>query len=277
MNDPAPSTPRLDVHGLTDVGRKRRHNEDQFLVARLRRSLEPIFTSLTGGAGESVRERQEAHLFVVADGVGGAAAGELASGKTVETLALEISAAAGDFRRFDADGEQEFIERLEGAILAAHERVRTELAMDGTRPASTATMLALFWPRGYHFHVGDSRGYYLREGRLRQFTRDQTVGEFMVDAGLLSEEQARKGGLHNVLTRAIGGDESTPAVGVLDFRSGDVLMLCSDGLTKHVSDGAIRDVLGRAPSAEAACRELVGAALAGGGSDNVTVIVDRML
>jgi protein phosphatase len=138
-------------------------------------------------------------------------------------------------------------------------------------------MVALFWPRGYHFQVGDSRGYYLRGGRLRQFTRDQTVGEFMVEAGLLSEEQARKGGLHNVLTRAIGGDESTPAVGVLDFRSGDVLMLCSDGLTKHVSDGAIRDVLGRAASAEAACRELVDAALAGGGSDNVTVIVARML
>ena len=136
--------------------------------------------------------------------------------------------------------------------------------------------MTLIWPRGYIFHVGDSRGYYLRGERLQQFTRDQTVGEFMVDAGLLSEEQAREGGLDNMLTHAIGGDESTPAVGLLDFREGDILLLCYDGLTKHVSDGAIKDVLSRAPTAESACQELLEMALAGGGSDNITVVVARM-
>ncbi len=277
MSEARESTPEMDVFGLTDVGKKRSKNEDQFLVAKLEKSLQALHTSLDGdGESESVGGSQEAHLFVVADGVGGAAGGELASRKTVETLAYEISGAAGCFYRSDADEEQEFIERLEAAMLTAHERVRNDLAMDGARPASTATVVALFWPRGYIFHVGDSRGYYLRGDRLQQFTRDQTVGEFMVDAGLLSEEQAKKGGLHNMLTHAIGGDESTPAVGLLDFRQGDVLMLCSDGLTKHVSDGAIKYALSSTETAEEACRELLDAALAGGGTDNITVVVARM-
>ena len=276
MSEEHESAPSFDVFGLTDVGKRRSHNEDQFLIAKLERSLRPLYTSLGADGEDSVGGSQEAHLFVVADGVGGSAGGELASSKTVETLAYEISSAAGCFYRTGTEGEQEFIERLEAAMLAAHERVRTELAVDGARPASTATMVALFWPRGYIFHVGDSRGYYLRGERLQQFTRDQTVGEFMVDAGLLSEEQAKKGGLHNMLTHAIGGEESKPSVGLLDFRAGDVLMLCSDGLTKHVSDGAIKHALSDTSSAEEACRQLLDAALAGGGTDNITVVVARL-
>ena len=238
--------------------------------------MEPLYTSLPNDGSCLTGGEQEAFIFVVADGVGGAAAGELASGKTVETLAERIAMAAGCFYMSGAEAEQEFIGRLEDAMQAAHERVRTELEMDGSRPASTATMITMIWPRAYIFHVGDSRGYYLRGKHLRQFTRDQTVGEFMVDAGLLSEEQARKGGLNDVLTHAIGGEESTPSIGLIDFRTGDVLLMCSDGLNKHVSDGAIRGVLQHATSAEAACRELLEAALAGGGSDNITIIVARM-
>lgn len=268
--------PDLDLFGLTDVGKKRSNNEDQFLVARLARAMQPIYTSLSGDLALETDAPREAYLFVVADGVGGAAGGELASGKTVETLAEQIAAAAGSFYSTDPDAEQELIGRLEEAIQKAHRRVRSELEMDGSRPASTATMVTLLWPRGYIFHVGDSRGYYLRGGRLKQFTDDQTVGDFMVDAGILSEEQAREGGLHDVLTQAIGGEEATPEVGVLDFEPGDVLLMCSDGLTKHVADDEIQELLAGAESAEAACRSLLEAALEGGGSDNITIVVARM-
>ncbi|MDX1645149.1 MAG: protein phosphatase 2C domain-containing protein [Thermoanaerobaculia bacterium] len=271
-----PNMPELDLFGLTDTGKRRSNNEDQFLVARLAKSMEPLFTSLSEDLRPTAQAAREAFLFVVADGVGGAVGGELASGKTVETLAEQIAATAGCFYSTDPEAEDELIGKLEEAIRKAHERVRSELEMDGSRPASTATMVTLLWPRGYIFHVGDSRGYYLRRGRLKQFTSDQTVGDFMVDAGILSEEQARKGGLHDVLTHAIGGDEATPAVGVLDFEPGDVLMMCSDGLTKHVADDDIRAVLEDASSAEEACRDLLEAALEGGGSDNITVIVARM-
>lgn len=266
--------PSFDVFGLTDTGKKRSHNEDQFLVARLEKSMTTLFSSLEsdpslGGGSE------EGYLFVVADGVGGAAAGELASGATVETLAEQIGSAIGCFYGTDPDAEHEFMEKLEAAMYAAHERVKEEIAAQGARSASTATLVTLMWPRGYIFHVGDSRGYYLRQGVLKQFTRDQTVGEFMVDAGLLTEEAARKGGLDNVLTHAIGGDESTPSIGLVDFQPGDVLMLCSDGLTKHVSDGAIRHTLDTTDTTEASCRALLDMALEGGGSDNITVVVAR--
>jgi len=265
--------PKLDIFGLSDTGRKRSNNEDQFLVAVLRQSMTPLFTGLTEGAdARSV----EAHVFIVADGVGGGAAGELASAKTVQVLTQEIGRSSGCFYDAGPETEHEFIGKLEHAMHLAHERVKTELAMDGGKPASTATMVVLYWPRGYVFHVGDSRGYYLRRGQLKQFTRDQTVGDFMVDAGLLSEEQAKKGGLHDVLTHAIGGDDSTPAIGVVDFEEGDVLMMCSDGLTKHVSDGAIEGTLAAATSAEQAAQELLQAALMGGGTDNITIVVARM-
>ncbi len=265
--------PAIDVFGLTDTGKRRSNNEDQFLVAKLQQSMTPLYTAL----GEGAEARSvEAHLFIVADGVGGGVAGELASRKTVEVLAAEIARSSGCFYDAGPETEHEFIGKLEHAMYLAHERVKTELAMDGGKPASTATMVVLYWPRGYVFHVGDSRGYYLRRNQLKQFTRDQTVGEFMVDAGLLSEEQAQKGGLNDVLTHAIGGDDSTPAIGLVDFEPGDVLMMCSDGLTKHVSDEAIASTLAAASSAEQAARELLDAALEGGGTDNITVVVARM-
>jgi protein phosphatase len=143
-------------------------------------------------------------------------------------------------------------------------------------PATTLTMAALVWPRAYLIHVGDSRAFYLRKGLLRQLTRDQTTGEYMVDVGAWTEEQARKAPIGGTLVSALGANELTPSVGLVDLQPGDVLLLCTDGLTRHLSDEQIAGILGRAPDSAAACRELVDAALAGGGSDNVTVIVARM-
>jgi protein phosphatase len=136
-------------------------------------------------------------------------------------------------------------------------------------------MVTLVWPRAYVVHVGDSRGYLLRRGKLRQFTTDQTLGDLFVDIGKVSEEQARKQGLYNVLASAVGSDLA-PAVGVLDLEPGDVLLLCTDGLTKHVPDPRIAELLAAAPDAESACRALVDDALEQGGSDNITVIVARV-
>jgi protein phosphatase len=134
----------------------------------------------------------------------------------------------------------------------------------------------LVWPRAYIVHVGDSRAFYLRRGRLRQLTRDQSMGEFMVESGAWTEEQSRRARTSGVLMSVVGGSEMMPAVGLVDLAVGDTLLLCTDGLTKHVPDDRIAELLGRAESAEAATRELVAAALADGGTDNVTVIVARM-
>ena len=137
-------------------------------------------------------------------------------------------------------------------------------------------MVTLVWPRAYVVHVGDSRGYVVRSGKIRQFTSDQTMGDLFVEIGVVTEEQATKRGMYDVLASAVGNDIA-PAVGVLDLELGDTLLLCTDGLTKHVTDPRIAELLAAAPDSEGACRSLVEDALAQGGRDNVTVVVARFM
>jgi serine/threonine protein phosphatase PrpC len=267
----------MDAFGLTDVGKVRTSNEDHFVIASVRKSMELHHTSIVDqGPFERMRSA-EARLFVVADGVGGRPGGELASGTAVQALLEYMAQIAGSFNNLDVDREQEFLDRLEAAVQQAHEGILRELGAGGHGPATTLTMVMLVAPRAYVVHVGDSRAYYLHAGRLRQITRDQTTGQYMVDLGAWTEAQAARAGAAANLTSSVGGSELVPAVGLEDLEPGDVLLLCTDGLTKHVPDDRIAAVLGEAGGAEAACRQLVTAALEDGGSDNVTVIVARVL
>jgi protein phosphatase len=265
----------LDVFGLTDIGKKRRANEDQFVIASMRKSLELEHTSLENTESLSRIGQSTARLLMVADGVGGSFAGGLASSSAVEALTEYLGQTAGCYYKFDVDTEHDFLDQLEGAVQKAHERIQSHTPK-GRGPATTLTMVTLVWPRGYVIHVGDSRGYHLRGGRLRQFTQDQTMGDLLVEEGVMTEEQARESGMHNVLSSALGADY-IPSIGLLDFRFNDVLLLCTDGLTKHVSDEEIAEILERSESAESTCRNLVDAALQDGGTDNVTVVVCRMV
>ncbi len=265
----------VDAFGFSHVGNVRPANEDHFLVAALTRSLEMQHTNLQGVPALEGSHGTTAHLFVVADGVGGVAGGQLASSAAVRALTEYIGLAASCFYSTGVEAEQEYIEQLERAVARADERVR-EYAPKGRGPATTLTMAILIGERAYIVHVGDSRGYLYRAGRLRQFTQDQTMSELMVDEGVMTEEQARKAGLDHVLAGAIGS-EYTPAIGVLDLQLGDVLLLCTDGLTKHVADDAIAAILGQATAAKTACNQLVDEALDRGGTDNVTAIVARMI
>lgn len=264
----------MDAFGFSHVGNVRPDNEDHFLVAALDRSLEVRHTNLQGAPTLEGSHRTAAHLFVVADGVGGVAGGRLASGAAVQALTEYIGLAASCFYSTAVDAEQEFIEQLERAVARADERVKS-YAPKGRGPATTLTLAILIGERAYTVHVGDSRGYHYRAGRLRQFTQDQTMSELMVDEGVMTEEQARKAGLDHVLSGAIGSDY-TPSIGVLDLELGDILLLCTDGLTKHVTDGDIAAILTQAKTAKAACHQLVDEALDRGGTDNVTAIVVRI-
>ncbi len=267
---------RVDASGLTDVGRKRKANEDHFVIVSLQKTAQVRQTSLEDPRVFDRLRGPEALLFVVADGVGGRPGGALASQTAVTALVEYISRAAGCFHNLDVDREHEFLEQLEAGVQDAHHRIVAEHGGRHEGPATTLTMATLVWPRAYILHAGDSRAFYLRKGLLRQLTRDQTTGEYMVDAGAWTEEQAQKAPMAATLVSALGADELTPAVGLVDLQLGDVLLLCTDGLTRHVSDEQIAEILGRATDAAAACRELVDAALAGGGSDNITVVVARM-
>ena len=266
----------VDSFGLTDIGTIRTVNEDQFVIASLRKSVRLRHTSLTDAGLVARLAGVESYLFVVADGVGGRPGGELASTSAVASLLEYVDQAVVAYHSLDIDQEHNFLANLEYSVQRAHERIIEEHGSPGKGPATTLTMVTLTWPRAYLVHVGDSRAYYLRGGRLRQLTRDQTTGEYMVDVGAWTEDQAARAKVGGNLTSALGGQEMTPAVGLIDLEPGDVLLLCTDGLTKHVADPQIAEVLGGAGNAEAMCRELVQKALQTGGSDNVTVIVAKL-
>jgi protein phosphatase len=285
MTATATSAVRIDACGQTDIGLRRKLNEDQFVIMTLRKAAEVRQTSVTDPALFQGLRSPEGWLFIVADGVGGQPGGELASQTAITTLVNYVGQAAACFNKIDTNREHEFLEQLEAAVHGAHRRIFEEHGEgDGEGghsplpgPATTLTMAMLIWPRAYLVHVGDSRAFYLRKGRLRQLTRDQTTGEFMMDSGAWTEEQARKSPMGGALASALGGSEMTPAVGLVDLEPGDTLMLCTDGLTRYVPDERITEMLGRGGDAAAACRELIEAALAGGGHDNITVVVARMV
>jgi serine/threonine protein phosphatase PrpC len=143
--------------------------------------------------------------------------------------------------------------------------------------ATTLTMAHVLWPRAYVVQIGDSRCYHLRGAALHKLTRDQTYAQELLDRGAFTADEAEQSPLSQVLTRAIGGEgsEPLPEIGQVALEPGDALLLCTDGLTKHVSDAAIARILASSATATAACEALIGAALEGGGSDNVTVVVSR--
>ena len=142
-------------------------------------------------------------------------------------------------------------------------------------PATTLTLVMLVPPRAYLVHVGDTRAYYLRRGRLFQLTRDQTYGQYLLESGAMTEAQVAASPMGRTLSSAVGSSEVHPSVGLIDLEPGDLLLLCSDGLTKHVPNDDVTRLLRDATSAQQACESLVAAALAGGGSDNISVVVAR--
>jgi protein phosphatase len=264
----------VEAFGLSDRGKVRDANEDHFVIAQVNKSVEVRQTSLPPDDVGRSFETAAAHLFAVADGVGGRPEGDLASGRTLSAMLSYLGRAASCFQGFDPNAEQQLFEKLESAVREVHEELVTEYGGISMRlPATTLTLVLLVWPRAYYIQVGDSRAYVRRGGRLQRLTRDQTLGEYMVSLGAWTDEQAAKAPSAANLSSAIGGTELLPVVGLIDLAPGDTLMLCTDGLTKHVSDEQIASVLGRGESAVAMSTTLVDEALAAGGTDNVTVVV----
>ena len=263
---------RVEAFGVSHEGKVRSANEDHFAIVSAQRVVQVRATNVQDTSGLDRARRPEVFLMVVADGVGGAVGGKVASGVAVKAVIEYLGEAVGCVQDFDVDREQTFLDQLSRAVERGHERLKEMFQVQGG-PATTLTMVTLIWPRAYVVHVGDSRGYFLRNGVLKQFTRDQTMGDYLVDIGAVTEQHATKAGLYNVLSSAVGGD-LVPSVGVVDLKEGDALLLCTDGLTKHVPDDQIAKLLADG-SAESSANALLEAALAGGGSDNVTVVVAK--
>ena len=263
---------RVDATGLSHAGKVRSVNEDHFAIMTLQKAVQLRATNLNDTTLLERLRKPEVYILVVADGVGGGTGGKIASGIAVRSVVEYLAEAVGCVRDFDADQENAFLDQLSHSVERGHARLKEMFHTQGG-PATTLTMMTLVWPRAYVVHVGDSRGYYLRHGTLKQFTRDQTMGNYLVDIGAVTEQHAQKAGLYNVLSSAVGGD-LVPNIGVVDLTDGDAVLLCTDGLTKHVSDGRIAEILA-SQSAEAAAHGLIDAALEAGGTDNITVVVAK--
>ena len=273
---PKPLDSELDLFGLTHPGKIRRENQDQFLVSTVHQQVVVHGTSLPDVDRLPLRGERLATLLMVADGVGGGAGGA-ASRLAVESIMRYVSDTMLCFHAAGRSAEKEFFDALKAAALHAHDAVRAEAATrEGIRSMATTLTLALVvLPTMYVTQVGDSRCYYFIDGTLHRVTRDQTLAQDLVDKGALPAERAAASPFSSVLASSIGGREAMPEVTRVDMRRGCIVLLCSDGLTKHVEEKEIEERLRRLESSEQVTRALLDLTLERGGSDNVTVIVGR--
>lgn len=272
---PRPTDDAIDVFALTHRGRVREHNEDNYLVCSLHKEIRVHSTSLAKvSALEELPVRLGA-LAVVADGLGGLSRGEEASQIAVDTIASYALYCVDCYHHGDPREETRFQQHLHDAAVRCHEAVRAKARQrpGGTPMATTMTLLVTHWPRMYVVQIGDSRCYVLHRGELRRLTRDQTLAQSLVDEGALPADQAARSRFANVLSSAIGSDALHPVTRAFTFEPEDVILLCTDGLTKHVEDDEIREHLAALETAEKTTRDLVDLALERGGSDNITVVV----
>ena len=274
-----PRDDEIDVYGLTHPGKMRRENQDHFLISSLQKRMQVHLTSLPTSDLLSQDAERLAFFAMVADGVGGSAGGEEASRLAVAAITRYVTRAMHCYYSVDLEDEERFPRALEEAALRVHLDIQRS-SPTGPLQAYMATTLTLWigvWPRAYLLQVGDSRCYLLRNGELMQISRDQTFAQDLVDRGVFRRSDALASPFTNVLSSSLGGPQAAPIVTHMQQEWGNVGLLCSDGLTKHVPDTRIRERLLAMTSAKQVCEDLLRDALDGGGTDNVTVLVGRTL
>jgi protein phosphatase len=271
--------PFVAVHsfGHTDRGKVRPSNEDHFLIAELARTLWVRQTSLPQAPTQYGRNR--GHVFLVADGMGGHRAGQVASALTVATIEEFVLHLLKRFSNLRATDEQAVLRDFQAALRQADARLAEESAHH-PEFAGMGTTVTLAFVSGWKLfvcHAGDSRCYLYRGGQLRQLTIDHTVAAELARQGVIRPDEVCRNRFRHVVTNVLGGTEAGVRVDVqkVDLETGDVLLLCSDGLTDMLADERIAAVLRSEPDPRAAGERLVAEANAAGGRDNITAIVAR--
>jgi len=251
--------PRLRVGFATHVGRVRAHNEDALLV------IESAYT------GDD--ELEPFGIFIIADGMGGHQAGEVASSLAARSVGSRLVRdvyAPYLLRGTLVDDQVPLVEALQSAVDTANRLVAQQVPGSGT----TLTCALVMGPRSYIAHVGDSRAYLYYNQQLTQVTRDHSYVDKLVELGQLSAEAAAVHPQRNVLYRAVGqGEQLEIDIIPIDLQPGGRLALCCDGLWGMVSEAVMQAILASAPSPQDACNELIAAANEAGGRDNITVVI----
>jgi protein phosphatase len=270
-----PRDSEIDVHGITHTGLVRPNNQDHFLIGSLSQRFNVIQSSLPQMGDLPLDEDRLAALMMVADGVGGGRKGEEASELAIEALTRYITESVRCYYTADS-GDADFTQALEQAAFRCHQRVVEEGQKnpDFEGMATTLTLFIGVWPWCYLLQVGDSRYYQFRQGHLVQVSRDQTMAQELIDSGMFAAA-VNKTPLTNILSSSIGGPETAPIVKRLPNSWSTTHLLCTDGLTKHVSDERIAERLRRMETAQQVCEQLLQDALDAGGTDNITIVVGR--
>jgi serine/threonine protein phosphatase PrpC len=275
------ATPPLPVtvksFGLSDQGKVRPSNEDHFLIAELARTLWVHQTNLP--QAETQHGRNRGHIFLVADGMGGHLAGEVASALSVATVESFVLHILHRFSNLQATDEQTVQKELQAALKQADARLFEEAAQhpEFRGMGTTLTMaLASGW-KLFVIHAGDSRCYLFRAGKLRQLTTDHTLASELARGGVIKPEQVSRHQFRHIVTNILGGGEAGVRVDVqkTDLETGDEVLLCSDGLTDMLAEDRIAAILAAEGEPRLACERLVAEANEQGGRDNITAIVAR--
>ena len=269
----------MDIFGLTHPGKVRGENQDQFLVCSLRKQAVVHLTSLAETSHLTAGSERVALLMMVADGVGGGLKGAEASRIALEAVTRYVSRCMACYYAAGSGDDRDFFAALQNGALECHAELlrRGEEDPDYRGMATTLTLYLGHWPRAYLLQVGDSRCYLLRGDELSQISRDQTMAQELIDMGVMDPADTVGTRLEHTLSSSIGGRQTAPVVTRFDLSWDTTVLLCSDGLTRHVSDERICERLREAKTSREACETLVADALEGGGSDNVTVLVRRAM
>jgi protein phosphatase len=275
---PASTSVGIDFGAVSDTGKVRDKNEDHFLISKLSRKQEILLTNVPGDQLPA-QTSDFGYSIIVADGMGGMAAGDVAS-RTAITTGLKLFHRSPKWGfKINKKEAYELFERV-NQYLQEIDATLTERSESDRRLFGMGTTLTAAYSVGadlFIIHVGDSRAYLYRKGELRQLTRDHTVAQAMADAGYIAPEEVRHHVKRNVLTNFLGGHHGKVQADVrwLKLADSDRLLLCSDGLTDMVDDPSIAQVLADHDSPRDAAQSLLDLALERGGRDNVTVIVAR--
>lgn len=271
----------VDLGAISHQGLVRESNQDSFLVMKFGRSLENIMTNLD----EDLIEQSyymTGYGLLVADGMGGMAGGDVASRLALSKL-VELIVDTSDWtlalqRHKDV---MTVLERMTDRFLQIDNIIRKEADDDETLRGmgTTLTVAGIIGNDLIIGHVGDSRAYLLHGDKLTQLTTDHTLAQALIDAGVANPDDPASRSMRHVLTAAVGslGEQVDPQVQRFELRSGDKLLLCTDGLTEMVDDATIAQVIRDAKSSQSACQDLVDLALSGGGTDNVTVVLAHFI
>jgi len=281
--DPPPLNPvhvEVDLAAASDRGKVRSNNEDHFLVARLDRVMQTLLTNLPEHSVPD-SHTETAYGMLVADGMGGHVAGEVASRTAIATLVELVLRTPDLIMRLDRGRSlsEQALRRLDERFQEIKEVLMDKVEAD-PRLYGMGTTMTLACSLGVDLlvaHVGDSRAYLFRQDHLQRLTRDQTMAQYLADTGAIRPEEVATHPMRHVLTGALGtkGGRTEVYLRGLRLADGDQVLLSTDGLTEMVPDALIADVLARSTSASAACATLIELALEAGGKDNATVAIGR--